>query len=179
MNAVTTTTVVGTTGDESLIGGVGDDVLSSGGGRDTLSGGGGNDRVVGASGAETLEGGVGNDYLAGGSGTDRLTGGTGLDVFAFDTAADAANVDRITDFNAADDTIWLENAVFRGLADGQLQAAAFQTGSRALDSSDRVIYDSATGSLYFDSDGTGAAAQVEFARLSTGLRLSAADFYVV
>jgi Ca2+-binding RTX toxin-like protein len=137
--------------------------------------------LTGNSGNNTLSGSGGNDLLEGGGGADRLAGGSGADAFLFRTAPGAANVDRITDFRAADDTIRIDNAVFTGLAGGALAGAAFQANSsgNAADASDRIIYESDTGKLFFDSDGTGAAAKVHFATLGTGLSLTAADFVVV
>ena len=75
--------------------------------------------------------------------------------------------------------IRLENAVFTGLAAGLLSAAAFFKGSAAHDADDRIIYNSATGGLLFDKDGTGAAAAVRFATVSTGLAMTNNDFVVV
>jgi Ca2+-binding RTX toxin-like protein len=142
------------------------------GGNDTLSGGGGND---------TLRGGAGNDLLIGGNGKDVLTGGAALDLFRFTgTLSATANVDRITDFVAADDTIQLDDAMFAGIgAVGALSADAYRARTAAADASDRVIYDSATGNLYFEPDGNGAAAQVLFATLTAGTVLSVADFVIV
>ena len=65
-----------------------------------------------------------------------------------------------------------------------LLAANFQFQSGAgltegLDGNDRIIYNTTTGALYYDPDGDGAAAAVQFATLGTGLALTAADFFVV
>jgi Ca2+-binding RTX toxin-like protein len=130
--------------------------------------------------ANTIVGNTGANTLNGGAGLDTLTGGGGADSFVFNTALGAANIDRITDFNAAADTIRLENAIFAGLAGGALAAAAFRvnTSGFAADASDRIIYETDTGRLYFDSDGNGAAARVHFATLATGLSLTSADFFV-
>lgn len=44
---------------------------------------------------------------------------------------------------------------------------------------DRIVYNSATGQLFYDSDGSGAGAAVLFATLQTGLGLAASDFEVI
>jgi Ca2+-binding RTX toxin-like protein len=121
----------------------------------------------------------GNNIIGGGDGDDELTGLGGQDSFRFDTALNAAtNVDVITDFNVADDTILLENAVFDTIG-AALGAEEFIIGAAAQDAGDRIIYNSANGALLFDSDGTGGTAAVQFAQLSTGLALTNLDFLVV
>ena len=127
-----------------------------------------------------LNGGRGNDVLNGLAGTDTLTGGSGADSFIFNTALGSGNVDRVTDFNVLADTIGLENVIFADLADGTLAASAFahNTSGNAADASDRIIYESDTGRLYFDRDGTGAAAKVHFATLTANLAMTNADFFV-
>jgi Ca2+-binding RTX toxin-like protein len=64
------------------------------------------------------------------------------------------------------------------VARGRLTDAAFYRGTEAHDSSDRIIYDRATGALYFDPDGDGAAAQVQFARMIPKVGLKNDDFIV-
>ena len=166
----------------TLTGGIGADTLSGLDGNDTLRGGSGNDLLLGGAGNDVLQGEAGNDTLAGGVGVDSLSGSTGNDIFLFNAADAFTNVDTIVSFgNAAgnDDTIHLDDLVFAGLAAGTLNAAAFVTGAAALDAGDRIIYNAATGALYFDSDGTGALAQLQFATLIPAATLSNVDFMVV
>jgi Ca2+-binding RTX toxin-like protein len=62
---------------------------------------------------------------------------------------------------------------------GGLTAAQFTIGAAAQDASDRFIYNSQTGALFFDLDGSGAAAQVQIATLSTGLAMTHQNIVVV
>jgi hypothetical protein len=59
-----------------------------------------------------------------------------------------------------------------GLNIGSLPSSQFTTGSTATDGDDRFIYNSTTGALFFDSDGTGAIGQVQIVTLSQGLTLN-------
>jgi len=135
--------------------------------------------LTGNGSANLLDGDGGADTLSGGLGNDTLTGWAGADRFVFGTAAGATNIDRITDFTAVDDTIVLSAAVFGGLGVGALTGAAFVTGVAAANGASRIIYNSATGALFHDADGTGLAGAVQFATLSPGLGLTAADFLIV
>lgn len=146
----------------ALVGGLGDD---------TLSGNAGNDR---------LDGGAGADLLSGDTGNDRLIGGAGNDTFRFDAALGDSNVDMIKDFVSAEDTIHLDDAVFAGIGPvGALDPAAFAIGTQALDPDDRIIFNSATGELFYDADGSGAGAAVQFALLPDKAAVAADDFFVV
>lgn len=151
-----------------------------------LNGYGGNDLLTGGSGNDTLNGdggtNPGNDTLDGGLGNDTLTGGGGANRFVFSTALNAAtNVDTITDFTASLDKIFLAGAPFAGIsfnADGSLPASAFALSTDVVTSNTRIIYDASTGALYYDADGTGATAAVQFATLGTTTHptLTAANF---
>lgn len=154
--------------------------VTSGAGRDNLVGNAGANMLNGGLSNDTLSGGGGNDTLLGGGGTDELTGGTGADTFIFNTALGASNIDLITDFNVVDDTIRLENAIFTGLVGGVLSVAEFASNLTGFadDLSDRIIYETDTGRLYFDPDGTGALERIHFATLAAGLALTNADFFV-
>jgi len=66
-----------------------------------------------------------------------------------------------------------------GLEIGSLPSEQFTIGSAATDASDRLIYNKTTGALLFDSDGTGATEQEQFATLSTGLAMTNADIFVI
>jgi len=90
------------------------------------------------------------------------------------------NVDNITDFEVGIDQIGLENSVFTKLAaTGTLSADFFHVGAVAADPNDFIIYDDATGALYYDSNGSAAGQQVEFGHVQPGLALTHTDFFVV
>jgi Ca2+-binding RTX toxin-like protein len=137
--------------------------------------------LTGNASSNVVRGNNGNNILNGGDGNDELTGRGGQDSFLFDTPLDAAfNVDVIADFDVADDTILLDDDIFSsGLGLGNISAGEFVIGAAALDGNDRIIYDDATGALYYDADSAGGTAAVQFAQLGTGLALTYLDFYVV
>jgi hypothetical protein len=89
------------------------------------------DRFVGNSaanhfrgqGGDYFNGRDGDDLLDGGLAADVLIGGTGEDSLRFSTALGEGNIDRISDFNVADDLILLASDIFDGI--GALGALAF------------------------------------------------------
>lgn len=130
-----------------------------------------------------LVGNAGKNVLNGGAGADTLTGGRGSDTFVFNSALSSKNIDKISDFDTKSDIIHLDDAIFRGLKAGALSADAFRIGTAAADASDRIIYNDATGALFFDRDGSGSAYKaVQFADLSAGLKsagIAYSDFFVI
>lgn len=143
-------------------------------------GGSGSEIILGNDDANILKGNAGNDRLAGGLGADTLFGGTGKDTYVFDTKLGAGNVDTVDDFIAADDVIWLDDDVFTKVGKtGDLASAAFWTGSAAHEADDRIIYDKVSGKLFYDADGNGSGAAVQFALLDKGLTLTNLDFLVI
>jgi serralysin len=127
--------------------------------------------VTGNAGANTIDGGAGSDYLQGRGGADT---------FAFTTALGPNNVDQIADFVSGTDRIALDDAVFAGMGGpGGLTTTAFFAGAAAHDSDDRIIYNQATGQLFYDADGNGAGAAVLFGLVAGLPNLTAADFTVI
>ena len=137
----------------------------------------GSDILTGLAGDDTIRGGAGSDQILGGSGNDVLTGGAGADYFVFDTAPGATNIDVITDFETGLDKIRLLKSVFK-ISSSLKFSDQFIVGTQAQDKYDRIIYDSATNKLYYDADGTGKIAPVQFAEVSTvGVtKLTSTDF---
>jgi Ca2+-binding RTX toxin-like protein len=145
--------------------------------------------LTGNGNGNNLRGNNGSNVLNGGDGNDALTGLGGEDVFWFDTALRELrpdgtvlrdNIDNITDFNVADDTIVLENSIFDAFSAGSLAAERFVVGTAPLDASDTIIYDIGSGNLFYDRDGTGmAAAPIQFAHVTAGTALTYLDFLVV
>jgi VCBS repeat-containing protein len=130
-----------------------------------------------------------DDTLNGGAGNDLLVGGGGNDIFLFNTALNAAtNVDRINDFDAnpaggGQDFIHLENAIFSSLVStGVLSAANFALNA-AGDANDFIIFNTATGALSYDADGSGGGSSaVQFATINlAGLTgtVDNTDFFIV
>lgn len=143
---------------------------------ENATGGSGNDILVGNDVDNTLVGGLGNDTLAGGLGNDTLTGGAGIDWFMFDEAPDAlTNVDTIIDFSVTDDVIALDDVIFTALS----SPWDLVFGPAASDPNDNVLYDTGTGGLYYDADGSGSIAAVQFATLVNLPALTNTDFFIV
>lgn len=141
-------------------------------------GGDGNDVIKASAGDDVLKGGVGDDTLYGSLGADELTGDAGRDVFVFDTQPDSTNIDNIIDFDANDDMIYLDSAVFDALSPGDLSPNSFIQGGKATTFDQHIIYNPFTGALMYDADGKGFQASVTIAFLSVD-GLSAANFHVI
>lgn len=168
--------ITGNDASNHLAGLAGNDRLLGRAGTDELNGGEGEDRLFGGSEDDILLGGAGDDLLVGGAGNDTLTGGTGKDQFGFLTSGEG--IDSIQDFSVADDVIRISPGFDSNLTPGVIAANQFQIGSTASSSDQRFIYDAGTGALFYDSDGTGSAAQVQFAQLSPGLALNHSNIVV-
>ena len=186
--------VQGLAGNDTLIGGAGNDTIvgegkgfdvpveTLGTGNDSIFGGAGNDRLDGNDGDDTLDGGLGNDTL--GSGDLSSENDAGHDTFMFTVAPGAANADLVTDFDSVVDRIVLDgNAHANSGPSGTFAAADARfwssgTGT-AHDADDRVIYNTATGELWYDTDGNGAGARQLIATLQGAPAVLASDITII
>ena len=179
---------------DSLTGAGGNDRIEANNGADLVYGGGGNDQIYGnvkgyagpdvgdnlfgGGGNDRIWGQNGNDFLNGGPGNDKLTGGSGFDNFVFNSKLNAkTNVDQVTDFNIDRDLVYLDNTIFNVGSPGFLHTRQFHIGSKATDPDQRIVYNSKTGALYYDSNGSHSGQQVKFAILDDHLKLVAGDFW--
>ena len=172
---------------ENAVGGSGNDILTGnevansldgGFGQDILLGGDGDDWLFGWYGDDTLQGGNDTDVLFGENGKDMLTGGGGQDYFVIGSRFEG--IDQITDFQTGLDKIVLMATDFSGglTANNSLNSNQFHIGASANTTSQRVIYNSNDGALYFDQDGIGFMGQIQIATLDSGLAMMGNDIFV-
>jgi Ca2+-binding RTX toxin-like protein len=128
---------------------------------------------------------VGTPYdntIVGREGRDTLKGQAGADTFVFDRALGVDNVDRIIDFNVntanEGDILKFKGSILGGVSAGTLAATAFASGTAAADADDRFIFDQASGRLWFDVDGSGAAEQELVATFEQNASVIAADILI-
>lgn len=173
----TADTLLGGLGDDILYGGQDDDVLEGGAGNDVLYGGNPDGSETGSL-NDTLKGGEGDDLLVGGPGYDYFEGGTGADTFRLVGAPDAPGTvtDYIADFDPTEDILEISTSLLpgSGLSAGELSAADFGT----VGSSAKIVYDNATGLLYYNAGG--GSALVPIAKLGNGgVGLTADDIKII
>jgi|GEM_PF-1061895 len=144
-----------------------ENVVIRGNGALDANGNGLDNMVIGNNAVNVLDGLGGNDTLRGNGGPDQ---------FVFSTAPGSGNVDHIVDFTHRGDTIMLSTGVFNNSTAGALAADAFVNGTAALDANDRVLYDQASGRLWYDANGSAAGGKVLFAVLGNTPTLDADDF---
>jgi Ca2+-binding RTX toxin-like protein len=160
-----------------------ENLLLTGSGDINGTGNSGANSITGNSGNNTLKGGGGADSLSGGAGSDILTGGSGDDAFYF-FEAPGANADHIRDF-AWGEQLYLDDLAHPGIgAEGTFapndeRFFAAPGASSGADATDRVIYDTAAGRLYYDADGSGAGESALIAILDNAFALSATDISVI
>jgi serralysin len=159
--------------------------LFGGRGTDTLRGGAGDDNLSADGTTTGFNLGSGNDFISGRGGNDFLTGGDGGDFFVFEVAPGAANADIVADFVSGVDQLLLDDAVHANIGargrfavnDERFVAADGATSGQEAD--DRVIYNSSTGDLYYDADGSGAGAAQLIATFQGNPAITATDITVI
>ncbi len=131
-------------------------------GNDTISAVADAVELMGYDGKDVLKGSLGDDLLVGGMGKDKLTGGLGADQFVFDNEPHRkTNADTIFDFSIDDgDLLMLDEDIFveqdivfvNKLKDEvDIDEDDFESASYV-----GLVYEMATGKLYYDTSDTGA-----------------------
>jgi Ca2+-binding RTX toxin-like protein len=102
----------------------------------------------------------------------------GADIFRFATSSEGN--DTITDFLSGVDKIQLASSGFGNLAAGVLNGANFVSGAApvASSASAQILYNTATGQLSFDADGTGAGVAINLVTLIGHPAITAGDLVV-
>ncbi|HLO79125.1 MAG TPA: hypothetical protein VK196_21925 [Magnetospirillum sp.] len=113
-----------------------------------------------------------------GGGTDTLSGGAGDDTYVIDNGGDV-----IRDFTVAQqDKIVIVSANFGNLGNPSthsLAASQFRAGSGFTTTSQRILYNPATGLLTYDSNGSASGGTIaNLATLTTKPVLTATAFYI-
>jgi Ca2+-binding RTX toxin-like protein len=149
--------------------------------------------IVGNDGDNLIDGGHASGAETGGvqaydAGPDILYGRGGTDTFRF-SAGYQSGFDIVLDYVPGTDKITLVESMFRDFTSGApsvqlgalgaLSPDVFVQGTAALDSNDRLLYDQASGKLFFDPDANGAKVPVLFALFDNHPTLTAADFTLV
>jgi Ca2+-binding RTX toxin-like protein len=133
----------------------------------------GDNEIAGNALANTLDGKAGADTLTGGDGNDR-----------FVLSKQDGTFDTIADFTSGSDKLAFDNDAFTRLgAKGALSAARFVAGegvTAAATTAQRLIYDEATGDLYYDANGSAAGGgPVKIALLAGAPTLLATDILII
>lgn len=149
---------------------------------DVLRGDGQANVLLGNAGSDNLQGMAGNDLIEGGAGSDFLVGGLGNDRFRF--TALTQGIDRIADFtNAAgnNDVLNFEGDAFGGLAAGSLAANRFTANAAGVATTlaQRFVYETDTGLLRYDANGSAAGGVTAIAVLTGAPALTAADLFIL
>lgn len=129
--------------------------------------------------ADILEGDGRANILDGGAARDTLTGGGGADTFRFGFRYDSS-YDTVTDFVAGLDKIAMRHEQYTALAEGSIASSIFaaNTSGTAATAQHHIIYETDTGRLRYDADGSGEKAAVIFAVLTPNLAITHEDFFV-
>ncbi len=112
-------------------------------------------------------------------GSDDLTGGGGADTFFFLDLTELG--DTIEDFGTGNDVLQFDGDAFGGLADGPLDPSLFlanQSGN-ANNASQRFIYETDTGILRYDANGSqGGGVSIVATLTGAPVIITAADIVI-
>jgi Ca2+-binding RTX toxin-like protein len=128
-----------------------------------------------------ITGNAGNNILTGGGGNDTLFGGAGVDTFVLNKPSQG--VDIIKDFVSGTDKFGISQSEFGGglVAGMSLSSSQIRLGagvSTANSASQRFLFNTSNGNLYFDADGVGGIGAIQIAKLEGVSGLSSGDFQI-
>jgi Ca2+-binding RTX toxin-like protein len=112
-------------------------------------------------------------YLS--TGRDTMTGGGGSDTFVWENRLEFGQGDVVTDFSATGpgaDTL----AFYTPDIAGMTTTLRLVNGTAATTAQATFIYNAVNDTLFWDPDGTGAAAALAIVRLTNVAALSSANF---
>jgi hypothetical protein len=128
-----------------------------------------------------------SNWISGGPGNDQLYGSANaFDAFVFWAPLDSLNnLDTIHGFETATsfpDQIWLDASVFDALSvsNGLLNASSFASNNNGLPAgaAGQIIFNTSTGKLSYDPDGTGANQAIDVAILEGKPALSSSNLFL-
>lgn len=162
-------------GNDKIDGGDDNDTIDASDGLNTVSGGKGNDVITTGSGNDKIDGGAGLDTLIGGLGNDTLTGGADADTFVLSLVS---GIDTVTDFKTTVDKL-----VFTDSSNPiALTSSYFVSATTSIfvfaDASPAFGYNTKTGALFYDADGSGVGVPVQVALIGSHAVMVASDIFV-
>jgi hypothetical protein len=181
--------IIGNNSDNYLSGNYGNDYLDSLGGNDTLYGGSGSDRfafstpfpiiepliVAAPSQSVVTKAAFSKSGVVTKTITTKTIATPSLGNKAIQTNTVNNNVDFIAEFEHASDDFWLYQNIFSTIGK-TLDSGELCYGNSAKDSNDFILYNSATGELFYDYDGNKAGSSILFARVNPYTVLDIGDF---
>ncbi|MFZ2726688.1 MAG: cadherin-like domain-containing protein [Methylococcaceae bacterium] len=178
--------IIGTGFADSLTTSNANSTLSGAAGNDSLTGGNGNDSLNGGANNDTLVGGAGSDTLNGAGQSDTITGDLGVDFFIFSNSiAVPTAVDTITDFSSVQgDKIELAKSIYSIFTNTGAITGLVEIKNAPIvnldNTTDHLGFNSSTGALYYDVDGSATTnSAVQIATLTGVSTLSASDFIII
>ena len=156
----------------SLTGDKYDNSLFGYSGNDILIGDSGNYTLVGMAGKDTFYGGLGNDTIQANWDNDNT------DTFVFNSKLGPTNIDVLNGFVGGLDKLAIDDAIFTKLKNDKDLSDNF-TINTATTAKHFLIYNKSTGALYYDADGNGKGAAVQFVTLTGNPNLEFSDFTIV
>ena len=135
--------------------------------------------LIGSDTANTIRGNDGANIIDGKLGNDVLTGFGGADGFQFTTALGASNIDTIIGFAVGQRQDPARKRRVHGPRTGGPACHRVRRRQSGPGRHRPHHLQQPTGQLYFDADGNGSGAAMQFATLSGAPALTASDFTVI